>query len=73
MLIIQRIGKHCNCHLQGERVLVGRFWKPYMGRLIPENRIFTLKFSRENLRTRICKVERFDNHTFFSAEIFPNF
>jgi hypothetical protein len=29
--IIRRFGTHCSCHLQGECVLVGRFWKPYMG------------------------------------------
>jgi hypothetical protein len=29
--IIQRFGKHCSSHLQGEYVLVGRFWKPYIG------------------------------------------
>jgi hypothetical protein len=27
--IIQRFGKHCSCHLQGEYVMVGCFWKPY--------------------------------------------
>jgi hypothetical protein len=25
--IIQLIGKHCSCHLQGESVIVGRFWQ----------------------------------------------
>jgi hypothetical protein len=29
--IIQRFGKHCSCHLQGECVVVGRIWKPYIG------------------------------------------
>jgi hypothetical protein len=29
--IIHRFGKHCSCHLQGECVVVGRFWKPYIG------------------------------------------
>jgi hypothetical protein len=28
--IIQRFGKHCCCHLQGECVVVGHFWKPYI-------------------------------------------
>jgi hypothetical protein len=28
--VIQRFGKHCSCYLQGECVVVGRFWKPYM-------------------------------------------
>jgi hypothetical protein len=32
--IIQRFGKHCICHLQGEYVMVGRFWKPYIGQAI---------------------------------------
>jgi hypothetical protein len=27
--IIQRFGKHCSCHHQGEYVVDGRFWKPY--------------------------------------------
>jgi hypothetical protein len=27
---IQRFGKYCNCHLQGEYVVVWRFWKPYI-------------------------------------------
>jgi hypothetical protein len=29
--IIQRFGKHCSCHLQGEYEMVGRFSKPYIG------------------------------------------
>jgi hypothetical protein len=29
MLKIVRFDKHCSCHLQGEYVMVGRFWKPY--------------------------------------------
>jgi hypothetical protein len=29
--VIQRFGKHCNCHLQGEYVLVGCFWEPHIG------------------------------------------
>jgi hypothetical protein len=32
--IIQRFGKHCNCHLQGEYIMVGRFWKPYIGQAV---------------------------------------
>jgi hypothetical protein len=32
--IIQRFGKHCGCHLQGECVVVGRFWKPYIGQVV---------------------------------------
>jgi hypothetical protein len=32
--VIQRFGKHCNCHLQGEYVLVGRFWKPCMWKAV---------------------------------------
>jgi hypothetical protein len=29
--IINRFGKHCSCYLQGEYVMVGRFWKPHIG------------------------------------------
>jgi hypothetical protein len=32
--IIQRFGKHCICHLQGEYVMVGRFWQPYIGQAV---------------------------------------
>jgi hypothetical protein len=32
--IIQRFGKHCSCYLQGEYVIVGRFWKPYIGQAV---------------------------------------
>jgi hypothetical protein len=32
--IFQCFGKHCSCHLQGECVLVGHFWKPYIGQAI---------------------------------------
>jgi hypothetical protein len=31
MLKIIRFGKHCSYHLQGEYVMVGRFWQPYIG------------------------------------------
>jgi hypothetical protein len=26
--------QHCNCHLQGECVLVACFWKPYMEQVV---------------------------------------
>jgi hypothetical protein len=32
--IIQRFGKHCSCHLQGESVVVGRFLKPHIGQAV---------------------------------------
>jgi hypothetical protein len=32
--IIQRFGKHCSCHLQGECVVVERSWKPYIGQAV---------------------------------------
>jgi hypothetical protein len=32
--IIQCCGKHCSCHLQGECVVVGCFWKPYIGHVV---------------------------------------
>jgi hypothetical protein len=28
---VRRFGKHCSCHLQGECVEAGQFWKPYIG------------------------------------------
>jgi hypothetical protein len=28
--VIQRFGKHCTCHLQGEYIVAGRFWKSYI-------------------------------------------
>jgi hypothetical protein len=32
--IIQRFGRHCSCHLQGEYVMVGRFLKPYIAQTV---------------------------------------
>jgi hypothetical protein len=32
--IVQRFGKHCNCHLQSEYVVAGCFWKPYIGQAV---------------------------------------
>jgi hypothetical protein len=32
--IIERFGKHCSCHLQGEYVMVGRPWKHYTGQAV---------------------------------------
>jgi hypothetical protein len=32
--VIQCFGKHFSCHLQGECVLVGHFWKPYKGQAV---------------------------------------
>jgi hypothetical protein len=32
--IIQCFGKHHSCHLQGEYVKVGCFWKPYIGQAV---------------------------------------
>jgi hypothetical protein len=34
LIVIQRFGKHCSCHLQGEYVEAGRFWKPYIGQAL---------------------------------------
>jgi hypothetical protein len=31
---IQRFGKYCSCHLQGEYVIVRYFWKPYVGQAV---------------------------------------
>jgi hypothetical protein len=31
LIVIQRFGKHYSCHLQGECVQVGLFFKPYIG------------------------------------------
>jgi hypothetical protein len=31
LIIIQRFGKHYSCHLQGECLEFGHFWKPYIG------------------------------------------
>jgi hypothetical protein len=30
----QRFGNHCSCHLQGNYVMVGHFWKPYIGQAV---------------------------------------
>jgi hypothetical protein len=27
-------GKHCNCHLQDQYVMVEHFWKPYIGQAV---------------------------------------
>jgi hypothetical protein len=32
--INQHFGKHCSCHLQGEYVTDGHFWKPYKGQTV---------------------------------------
>jgi hypothetical protein len=32
--IIQRSGKHCSCHLQGEYVMAGRFRMPCIGQAV---------------------------------------
>jgi hypothetical protein len=32
--IIQRFGKHCSCHFQGDCVEVRRFWKRYIGQAV---------------------------------------
>jgi hypothetical protein len=32
--IVQRFSKHCSCYLQGECVVVGRFWKPFIGQAL---------------------------------------
>lgn len=32
--LIQRFGKHCSCHFQGERIVVRRFWKLYSGQAV---------------------------------------
>jgi phosphatidylinositol kinase/protein kinase (PI-3 family) len=32
--IIQHFSKHCSCHLQGESVMVGHFWQPYIGQAV---------------------------------------
>jgi hypothetical protein len=34
LIVIQCFGKHCSCHLQGECLDVGRFWKPYIGQAV---------------------------------------
>jgi hypothetical protein len=34
MLKIIHFIKHFGCHLQGEYVLVGTFWKPYIGQAV---------------------------------------
>jgi hypothetical protein len=51
--IIQRFDKQCSCHLQGECVVVGHFWKPYIGQEVggeslpkmPNHYTFTLKIA----------------------------
>jgi hypothetical protein len=32
--IIQRFRKHCSCHPQGEYMMVGHFWKTYIGQAV---------------------------------------
>jgi hypothetical protein len=32
--IIKHFSKHCSCHLQGECVVVGHFWKPHTGQVV---------------------------------------
>jgi hypothetical protein len=54
---LQRFGKHCSCHLQGECVEAGCFWSLFWAgsgwpTTIPENRSYILNSSCEILRTR---------------------
>jgi hypothetical protein len=32
--IVQNFGKHCSFHRQGECVVIGCFWKPYIGQAV---------------------------------------
>jgi hypothetical protein len=32
--IIKHFDKHYSCHLQGEYVMVGRFWMPFIGQAV---------------------------------------
>jgi hypothetical protein len=32
--VIQCFDKHCSCHLQGESVVAGSFWKLYIGQAL---------------------------------------
>jgi hypothetical protein len=55
--ISHHFSKHCSCHLQGEYVMVGHFWKPYIGQAVggkldlmvligeAEEPVFTLKMA----------------------------
>jgi hypothetical protein len=36
--VIHHFVKHYNCHLQDECVLVGHFWKPYIGQAVDDSR-----------------------------------
>jgi hypothetical protein len=46
MLRIIYFGKHCTCHIQGECIVVGRFWKPYIGQAIGGDLDFMVLVSR---------------------------
>jgi hypothetical protein len=62
--IIQRFGKHCNYHLQGKYVMVGRFWKLYIGQAVDGELDFMVLIGRAEERagiqysTRLIPVSR---------------
>jgi hypothetical protein len=53
--IIQRIGKHCSCHRQGECVVVALFFLEAPS-LIPQSRSCTLNSSCGNRKTRMYEL-----------------
>jgi hypothetical protein len=76
--IIQRLGKHCSCHLQGERVMVGRFRQGGSGWCVGFDGP-----SRENLWTITCNLwslssavdhtsEATDEHGLLNRNLLPH-
>jgi hypothetical protein len=51
LIIIQRFGKHCSCHLHGEYVMAGRFWKPYFRQAVVRQVLPTLYKASKNAQT----------------------
>jgi hypothetical protein len=49
--VIQRFAKHCSYHLQGKYVLVGQFWKTYIGQAVGGEWDMTDLFDEVEMRT----------------------
>jgi hypothetical protein len=53
--IIRRFGKHCGCHIQGEYVISGRFWKPYVGQAVGSDLVLLIGGAEERAAIQLEK------------------
>jgi hypothetical protein len=77
--IVKRFGKHCNYHLQGKCVVVGRFWKRKSG-LLSRSTNHHHQIQPVTYCLRYIKLQKTPNHYTFTpkttamfAETFDNF